>query len=332
MPIVFVPMLGLLGVAIAMMRRHTTLDRPAEDVAERLLRWGVGLLSARRAEWGQAMLGELDHIEGRTRRLRFALGCVIGTLLLPPWGAAAAGVGAMLALAVGAVGVYASAVGRYDLGGGGQVAVGIIMVFLVGCLVAASALVRRPGVAVPGLLGGAFIALVWLSLSGFTLYDQIAPDIVPWHPLIVEVVVPFVVGAAGTLWARDAAVGRRVARLAGVSAGLGLFLYSTVAVSVLGAGGPPDDSDPTVSAIVSDRLGNNVVLLLLLLAVTATVGWGGAAAAGPIVARLSPATADVSGLSTSRAVVVARGLRLVLLSAVAAVAIVLAFVSWVRGH
>ena len=331
MPIVFVPMLGLLGVAIAMMRRHTTLDRPAEDVAERLLRWGVGLLSARRAEWGQAMLGELDHIEGRARRLRFALGCVIGALLLPPWGAAAAGVGAMLALAGGAVAVFASAVGRYGLGDGGQVGVGILLVFLIGCLVAASALVRRPGVALPGLLGGAFIALVWLSLSGFTLYDQIAPDIVPWHPLIVEVVVPFAVGAAGALWARDAAVGRRVARLAGVSAGLGLFLYSTVAVAVLGAGGPPDDSG-TVSAIVSDRLGNNVVMLILLIAVTATVGWGGAAAAGPIVARLHPTTDDVSGPSTSRTVVVARGLRLGVLSAIAAVAIVLAFTSWLRGH
>jgi hypothetical protein len=180
-------------------------------------------------------------------------------------------------------------------------------------------------------LGGAFIALVWLSLSGFTLYDQIAPDIVPWHPLIVEVVVPFAVGAAGALWARDAAVGRRVARLAGVSAGLGLFLYSTVAVAVLGAGGPPDDSG-TVSAIVSDRLGNNVVMLILLIAVTATVGWGGAAAAGPIVARLRPTTDDVSGPSTSRTVVVARGLRLGVLSAIAAVAIVLAFTSWLRGH
>jgi len=35
-----------------------------DDVPARLLRWAVGLLSAPRAEWGQAMLGELDHIDG----------------------------------------------------------------------------------------------------------------------------------------------------------------------------------------------------------------------------------------------------------------------------
>jgi hypothetical protein len=328
MPIIFVPMLGLLGVAIAMMRRHASLDRPAQDMAARVLRWGVGLLSARRAEWGRAMLGELDHIDGRTRRLRFALGCVIGALLLPPWGTAAAAVGAMVALAVGAVGVFASVVSRYELGGGGQVAMGILMVFLVGCLVGASALLRRPGVAVPGLLGGVFVATAWLSLSGFTLYDQIAPDIVPWHPLVIEVVVPFAVGAAGTLWARDPVNGRRVARLAGISAGLGLFLYWTFAVAVLGAGGPPDDSNRTAAAIVSDRLGNNVVLLLLLLAVAATVGWAGAAAAGPIAARLRPTT---TGPLATRSGAVAQGLRLVVLSAVGAAAVVLALVSWLRG-
>src|SRR5882762_1044787 len=39
-----------------------------DDVPERLLRWAAGLLSAQRAEWGQAMLGELDHIDGWGRR------------------------------------------------------------------------------------------------------------------------------------------------------------------------------------------------------------------------------------------------------------------------
>jgi hypothetical protein len=45
----------------------------------------VGLLSAQRAEWGQAMLGELDHIEGRRQRWRFTVGCAGAALLLPPW-------------------------------------------------------------------------------------------------------------------------------------------------------------------------------------------------------------------------------------------------------
>nr|BFE63094.1 hypothetical protein GCM10020063_076200 [Dactylosporangium thailandense] len=43
-------------VAIVLYRRF--LDGPAEDAPLRLLRWAVGLLSAQRAEWGRAMLGE----------------------------------------------------------------------------------------------------------------------------------------------------------------------------------------------------------------------------------------------------------------------------------
>jgi hypothetical protein len=84
----FVPMLGLLGIAIAMIRRsaQTSPDSPTEDPATQLLRWAVGLLSRRRAEWGRAMLGEMDHLDGSVRRLRFALGCVGAALVLPPRG------------------------------------------------------------------------------------------------------------------------------------------------------------------------------------------------------------------------------------------------------
>src|SRR5207302_1009489 len=72
------------------------------DVPERLLRWAAGLLSAQRAEWGQAMLGELDHIDGRGPRWRFSAGCAGAALLLPPWGRAAGAVWAMAATAAGA--------------------------------------------------------------------------------------------------------------------------------------------------------------------------------------------------------------------------------------
>jgi hypothetical protein len=97
-------------------------------------------------------------------------------------------------------------------------------------------------------------------------------------------------GAAGTLWGGDAVVGRRVARLAAISGGLGLYLYGTLAVAVLGAGGPPE-TGWSVRYIVSDRLANNLVHLLLLLSlVTATVGWAGAAATARL-RRGSPAPA-----------------------------------------
>jgi hypothetical protein len=40
-----------------------------------LTRFAVAALPATRAEWGQAMLSELEHVEGRGARWRFALGC-----------------------------------------------------------------------------------------------------------------------------------------------------------------------------------------------------------------------------------------------------------------
>src|SRR5215475_16036016 len=104
MPFFLVFLLTPIAVAIALYRRNPRrfLDGPTQDASLRLLRWAVGLLSPGRAEWGQAMLGELGHLEGRIRRMRFALGCTGAALVLPPWGRAAAGAWAMIALAAGA--------------------------------------------------------------------------------------------------------------------------------------------------------------------------------------------------------------------------------------
>src|SRR6201987_5396799 len=114
----FVPMVIWVGILIAWYRREPRrfLDGPAEDAPLRLVRWATGLLAPQRAEWGQAMLGELAHIEGRTRRMRFALGCAGAALMLPPWGRAATGAGAVIVLAAGAVGLYAGMAVPYGLG------------------------------------------------------------------------------------------------------------------------------------------------------------------------------------------------------------------------
>src|SRR4029077_17479962 len=101
MAIQFVFMMCPVGIGVALLRRYARAvpAGPAarDDVPELLLRWAAGLLSAQRAEWGQAMLGELDHIDGRSRRWRFAVGCAGAVLLLPPWGRAAAGGGGLVA-------------------------------------------------------------------------------------------------------------------------------------------------------------------------------------------------------------------------------------------
>jgi hypothetical protein len=71
MPFFFVLLMTPIGVAIALYRRNPRrfLDGPSEDPPLRLLRWAVSLLSPQRAEWGQAMLGELGHLDGRLRRM-----------------------------------------------------------------------------------------------------------------------------------------------------------------------------------------------------------------------------------------------------------------------
>src|SRR6476659_4565327 len=53
MPLLFVPMLALVGVAIALARRSAQApqDFPPADLAVRLLRWAAGLLSPERDEW-----------------------------------------------------------------------------------------------------------------------------------------------------------------------------------------------------------------------------------------------------------------------------------------
>ncbi|MET7423924.1 hypothetical protein [Dactylosporangium sp. NPDC005555] len=288
MPFFIVFLLTPMCVAIALYRRNPRrfLDGPTEDAPLRLLRWSTGLLSARRAEWGQAMLGELAHLDGRRRRLRFALGCAGAALIMPPWGRAAAGHWAAIAITAGSLAMYARLTVHYGLGTGGWIALAVLGIICAGYLLGVSALLRRPGVALPGLSGGVFATVVGLSMSGFTAVDQVSFIPSPWQQWVMVIAVPAAIGAAGTLWRRDPAAGRRVARLAALSAGLLRLLYATVAVAVLGAGGPPDAAGGyTIRGTVSERLGNNIVDLAVGTLLIAMVGWAAAALAGYLVRR-----------------------------------------------
>src|SRR5664279_5278996 len=81
----------LLGIGVVVLRRPRPRPRPrtgaagvVSDVPQRLLAASVAVLAADRADWGQAMLAELDHVGARGKRWRFVLGCVRATLLVPP--------------------------------------------------------------------------------------------------------------------------------------------------------------------------------------------------------------------------------------------------------
>ena len=276
------------GVAIALYRRNPRrfLDGPTEDAPLRLLRWAVGLLSPQRAEWGQAMLGELGYLDGRLARMRFALGCTGAALIMPPWGRAAAALWTTIGITAASFALYAGLIVQYRLGVGDWIALAVVLVICVGYLLGASALLRRPGVALPGLLGGVFATVVGLGMAGFTAVDQVTFIPSPWQQWVRVIAVPVAIGAAGTLWRRDPAAGRRVARLAALSAGLLQLFYGTVAVAILGSGGPPDEGGGfTVRGTVSNRLGNNIVDLVASTLIIAMVGWAAAALAGYLVRR-----------------------------------------------
>lgn len=290
MPI-FIPLICLLGMGVARFRGRAQVVSadPAvrDDAPVRLLRWAVAMLSVQREEWGQAMLGELDHIDGQRRRWRFAAGCAGAALLLPPWGRAATALCALAAVAACSAGLYASVSVQYKLGAGTWEFAAVVLVILISYTLTAGVLLRNPRVALPGLLLGLLIAPLWLSPE-YT-FTAFITSVTPWWAGLVQVLaVPLVVGVVGALWGRSAVAGRRIARLAAISAGLYVFLYGTIAVAVVGAGGPPDDSGWTVSAIVDDRLGNNAIFYLWALPLwTAAIGWAVAAAVARVRPRLA---------------------------------------------
>jgi hypothetical protein len=218
--------------------------------------------------------------------MRFALGCSGAALMLPPWGRAAAGLWATIGITAASLSIYTGLTVHYRLGTGDWIALAVILIICVGYLLGTSALLRRPGVALPGLLGGVFATVVALGLSGFTAVDQVTFIPNPWQQWVRVIAVPAAIGAVGTLWRRDPAAGRRVARLAALGAGLLQLLYATVAVAILGGGGPPDqDGGFTVRGTVSDRLGSNIVDLVVSTLIIAMVGWAAAAFAGYLVRR-----------------------------------------------
>jgi len=298
----------LLGVAGAVLwsREHPPLDQSTEqrDGPARLLQWVSGLLTADRSDWGRAMLGELDRIEGHSSRWRFSLGCVAGVLLLPPWQA----VGAMATLgAIALGGAIVFGVGFVHFGLAttpwNWVMLAILAALVVGCIVAVSVQLRHDGVARLGLVGGLFVAAAWLVVSRFTWQGIISPiySVGAWSNMALYVAVPVTIGVGGAWYSRSASVGRRAARLAGVSAGLSLFFISTIAVVAIDGG--VRNPGASVASGVSESFSDVAMTYLLSLPLAAAaIGWVAATATARIrsvsFAKLNPdpmGTTEVAG-------------------------------------
>ncbi len=278
----------LLGIAGAVMwgREHPPSNGMAEqrDVPVRLLQWANGQLPAGRVEWGRAMLGELDRIEGRSRRWRFALGCVGGTVLLPPWGSLGPMAG-LAAVALGGAVVFGFGFVHFGLATSpwNWVVLAILSTLVICCLVAVSVQLRRVRVAPLGLAGGLFVAGAWLVVSGFTWQGIINPiySVGAWSSPELYVAVPVAVGVAGAWISGSASVGRRAARLAGVSAGLVMFFIGTLAVVAIDGG--PRDPGATIAGGVSEAFSNVAMTYLVSVPLAAAaVGWVAATATARI--------------------------------------------------
>ena len=282
MPLVIVIFLLVCTLPLLVRRQREELDpwTDRDDVPARLLGWAVGLLSAERVEWGQGMIGELDRIEGRSKRWRFALGCVAGVVLLPPWGPVGP-MAALLAVALGSAAVFGFGFAHFGLATnpGNWVLLVILAALVMGLILTGSVLLRRPGVAGPGLVGGLFVAAAWLVASRFTFAGVLDPirSVGRWSVPALLIAVPLVVGVGGAWRSGSALVGRRAARLAGVSAGLAMFFVSTIAVVAIDGG--PRDPGVGIAGGVSEALSIVAMLFLMLLPLTtATIGWAAATA------------------------------------------------------
>ncbi len=288
----------LLSVAGAVLwsREHPPQDTVTArlDVPLRLLQWADGLLPADRVDWGQAMLGELDRIEGRSKRWRFALGCVAGVVLLPPWEVAGP-MAALGAVALGSAVVFGIGFVHFGLASDpwNWVMLAILAVLVLGSIVAVSVQLRRAGVARLGLVGGLLVAAAWLVVSGFTWQGIISPiySVGAWSDPALYVAVPVALGVGGAWHSGSASVGRRAARLAGVSAGLVMFFISTIAVVAIDGG--PRDPGASVAGGVSEAFSNVAMTYLLSLPLAAAaIGWVAATATARVrsvnVARLDP--------------------------------------------
>lgn len=266
--------------AVLWSSEHKNAQAVRGDAPARLLQWAIGLLSADQVDWGQAMLGELDQLDSRSRRWRFGLGCVSTVVLLPPLGSVVP-IAALVAVALASAVTFGIGFVHFGLATNpwNWVMLAILTVLVTGCIGAVSVLLRRPGVARRGLVSGTLVAAIWLTFSRFTFAGVINPMFSAGASsgLVLMIGLPLAVGVGSAWHSGSAVVGRRTARLAGISAGLVMFFIATIAVVAI-RGGQRDPGAGLASG-VSEAFFNVAMLFLVSLPLmTAGVGWVAATA------------------------------------------------------
>ena len=280
----------LVWVARPTRRRGTRPAAAVDDAPSRLLAWAVDVLPADRAPWGEAMFGELQQLDNRRQRWRFAVGCAGAAVLVPSRRADFAGLAARLvaAAALACAGLVAYGLWRYPAvltRGGTRPVLAVFVSVLAGYAVIAAVLVRRGPVARSGLLTGFGLAGVWI-VAGFPVVTQSGSLLLPAIPLAA-----LAVGAVAARRGGTTAVRHQIVLFSALVAGLVVFVGYASDI-LLTAGGPydagqlrdfPGSGLPDLATYaVDDNLGSAMMLLLLVPVVTAAIGCAGAG----IAARL----------------------------------------------
>jgi hypothetical protein len=281
--------LALVVLAVAAGAYRAWRRRPtggaAADIPTVVVGWAAGLLSVGRAEWGQAMVGELGQYEGAAR-WRFALGCAVAAFGLPRRGGSRRWVVAsVLVASIASAGLVGYGFVRYPgmvTGAGTWLAVAAFATVLVGFVVVTGVTTRQSPIGVTGLVCGCALAGVWIVVG---LVAVSARSKTSMLLLLILPVVSIAVGVFGARRGRTRTAGRRTVLVTAVVAALAVFLV--LAADTLITGGRPYDAGqlqdfassgyPDMATYaVSDDLGTAMVLLLLMSAMTAILGSAGA--------------------------------------------------------
>jgi hypothetical protein len=280
----------------------------ARDRAAAVLSVAIRGLPPERADWGRAMLGELDAVCGSRARWRFSLGCVNAALALrirARFGGShrdGAVVRSMVLAAVAAalvLGAYGLV--RYPLPGAWAGTLAFLAVLL-GYGVGALGLSRgmTPGAVVArryGLLGGVVTGATWLVAIFPT-----AP-LKEWvlAPLAIAIVSPGCVAVLAGRATRDTRAATAGSVWCGLVGGIVVFVI-WVTATYLRDGGPFDpqlirdfhaSGAPDLTAYaVGDSLGAALAMLVMIPTV--------AFAAGTLAARIGTAPTRPSSVSRRR--------------------------------
>jgi len=276
------------AAAYGAIRRHRVhggrVDGPAAIVG-----WTARFLATDRAEWGQAMVGELDQYHGPAR-WRYALGCAAAGLGLPRRGARGRWVVvSVLGAAIAGAALVAYEFVRYPglvTGAGTWLALATFAGVMVGFVAVTGVTTRDPRIGTAGLVAGCVVAAVWVVV-GVVVLSVHSKGLV-----FVLLALPLMSVAVGMIATRrgSRASGLRTAVVAAVVASLVVFLVLAADTSI--TDGRPYDAGqlqdfassgyPDLATYaVSDSLGTAMVLLLFMSVGNAVLGAVGAALAKP---------------------------------------------------